>query len=158
MFLYLGVIQAIHNWKREIEIMIKYISITMITRTHFGPSDHHQNSMNFPNYSREIRQFSLTVRTDKKRRFFPKIYQNKQYRNISLCWHFNFEKITMKLYSLLISTKKNIKALKKTKLFSFPGRILPCKQNSLQYIYYTLYHKFPRPRQWDQSLLQGTWK
>ena len=32
-----------------------------ITRTHFGPSHHPQNSMNFPNYRRQTRQFSLTV-------------------------------------------------------------------------------------------------
>ena len=46
-----------------------------IMRRHFGPSHHPQNSKNSPNY-REIRQFSLTVRTDEKKEdFFLKIYQ-----------------------------------------------------------------------------------
>ena len=78
---------------------------------------------------------------------------------------FHFWKINLYkgIYSLLISienkkNKSNFKALKKIKLLLFPGRILPCKQNSLQYVYKTLYHKFPRLRQWDQSLLQDTWK
>ena len=127
-----------------------------ITRTHFGPSHHHQPSMNFPNYSREIRQFSLTARTDEKKIFFE-IYQKSNIGILAFADISNFEKLTMKLYSLLISTgKKYIKSLKKFKLVLFSGRILPCKQNSLQYLYYTLYHKFPRPRWWDQSLLHGT--
>ena len=51
--------------------------------------------------------------------------------------------IVMKLYSLLVLTKnifkimKKFKALKKTKIVFFPGRILPCKQTCVQYI--TLY-------------------
>ena len=46
--------------------MIKYIAL----RTHFGPSHHLQNSMNFPNYSMEIMPFLLRVRTDEKKIFF----------------------------------------------------------------------------------------
>ena len=44
--------------------------------------------------------------------------------------------IYMKLYSLLILTentkksKNNFKALKKSEIVVFPGRILPCKQNN----------------------------
>ena len=58
----------------------------------------------------------------------------------------NFENLTyMKLYSLLILTKNtkksknNLKALKKSEIVKFPGRILPCKQNKSA-IYRTLHH------------------
>ena len=63
---------------------------------------------------------------------------------------FNFENlIYMKLYSLLILTKKtkksknNFKAPKKSEIVIFSGRILPCKQNKSA-IYSTLHHIFPR--------------
>ena len=54
----------------------------------------------------------------------------------------------MKLYSLLILTentkksKNNFKALKKSEIVIFPGRILPCKQNKSA-IFSTLDHIFP---------------
>ena len=57
----------------------------------------------------------------------------------------------MKLYSLLILTKNtkksknNFKALKKSEIVVFPGRILPCKQNKTA-IFSTLHHIFPRIR------------
>ena len=64
----------------------------------------------------------------------------------------NFENlIYMKLYSLLILTentkksKNNFKALKKSEIVVFPGRILPCKQNKSA-ILSTLDHIFPRIR------------
>ena len=59
--------------------------------------------------------------------------------------------IYMKLYSLLILTentkksKNNFKALKKSEIVVFPGRILPCKQNKSA-IFSTLDHIFPRIR------------
>ena len=65
----------------------------------------------------------------------------------------NFENlIYMKLYSTLILTentkksKNNFKATEKTELDSFPGRILPCKQN-ISAVYSTLCHISPRLRQ-----------
>ena len=63
--------------------------------------------------------------------------------------------IYMKLYSLLILTentkksKNNFKALKKSEIVVFPGRILPCKQNKSA-IFSTLDHIFPRIRRSDQ--------
>ena len=60
-------------------------------------------------------------------------------------------KIYIKLYSLLILTentkksKNNFKALKKSEIVVFPGRILPCKQNKSA-IFSTLHHIFPRIR------------
>ena len=66
--------------------------------------------------------------------------------------HFKFENlIYMKLYSLLILTKKtkksknNFKAPKKSEIIVFPGRILPCKQNKST-IFSTSHNKFPRIR------------
>ena len=55
------------------------------------------------------------------------------------------------VYSLLISTgntkksKNNFKALKKSEIAVFPGRILPCKQDKSA-IFSTLDHIFPRIR------------
>ena len=46
------------------------------TRTHFGPSLHPQNSIKLPDYSREIRQFPLTVRTNIKKNYRNLLKEN----------------------------------------------------------------------------------
>ena len=119
--------------------------------------------MNFPNYSGEIRQFSLTARTDEKKIFFE-IFQKSNIGILAFADISNFEKLTMKLYSLLISTgKKYIKSLKKFKLVLFSGRILPCKQNSLQSILYFI-PQIPtsqtvgsKPTSWHMKAVTVNW-
>ena len=65
------------------------------------------------------------------------------------------------IYVLLILTKnkkssKNLKSLRKTKLFLFPSRIQPCKQNCMQYtaLYTTNTHRLRRWNQEDTAVTQ----
>ena len=66
--------------------MIKYI----ITRAHFSPSHHPQNSMNFPNYTRDQAIFSnSSLHTDEKKDFFSKFIKIS---NIGILAFLSFEK------------------------------------------------------------------
>ena len=62
-----------------------------ITRTHFGTSHRPQNSMNCPNYSGEIRQFFLTVRTDNFFFFFFRKFIKKTNIDFFNIYYINFK-------------------------------------------------------------------